>query len=261
MVALILPLLLLLQGPGSGSDKTIQETLNKKYARQLLTLRGFLSGTPILFDAGGKMLSGGKPGIFTLDGTLRVEALNVAPDKIEIRARHVFLEYNSKTRKLDEFATNDRIRLEFARKPGVAPEIGLDAVLLPMDRLVAEVPVYWKRFVLGESNLLPIVDPVTGVAVARASEDQGLVPKLVHQVTPVYPEILRGYGTVRSVVLRVVVDERGRPEVADIAEPAGFGLDQSAADAVHQWEYEPAKKDGKAVKTYFRVRVNFNPPR
>lgn len=257
----LLPLLLLLQVAGTDSDKGLQETLNSKYGRKLLTVRGFLTGTRLLFDADGKPLSGGTPGVFTLDGSMRVDSVRVAPDHVEVRGRRVFLNYNTRSQKLEEYLATDSMRVDFARKAGVLVEPVIEATLLPLESLTPLVPPYWTRFLQGKVGLQPVVDPATGVQVARASESLGLVPKVNRQVTPVYPPILRPYGIVGSVLLHVIVDERGKPTVADIIDPAGFGLDQSAIEAVQQWEYEPARQEGKGVKVYFRVRVNFSPPR
>lgn len=257
----ILPLLLLLQAAGTDSDRSIQETLNNKYARKLFTVRDFLIGDRLFFEADGKFLSGGSPGTFTLDGTLRVESVRVFPDRIEVRGRRAFLNYNPKTQKLEEYLGNDGMRLQFARKAGVPIEPGIDAALLPLDRLAPVVPTYWKRFLEGNVGLQVVVDPATGVRVPRASESLGLVPRNTRQITPQYPIILKPYGITGSVLLHVIVDERGKPVVADIIEPTGFGLDHAAIEAVRQWEYEPARQEGKPVQVYFRVRVNFSPPR
>jgi TonB family protein len=257
----LLTLLLLSQATGAESDKTIQEALNTRYARKLLTVRDFLVGTRLVFDADGKLVSGGTPGVFTLNGSIRVDSVRVQPDRIEIRGRHAFLNYNSRIQKLEEYFSNDSMRLEFARKPGVPVEPVIDAVLLPLDRLGTAVPPYWTRFLQGKVEPQPVVDPVTGAIVPRASESQGLVPRNVRQMTPLYPEALKPYGITGSVLLHVIVDERGKPIVADIMEPAGFGMEQAAIAAVQQWEYEPARADGKPVKVYFRVRINFSPPR
>jgi TonB family protein len=258
---LILPLLLLLQAAGTDSDRSIQEILNNKYARKLLTVRDFPIGERFLFDADGKLLSGGTPGVFTLDGTLRVESVRVSSDRIEIRGRRAFLNYNSRTQKLEEFLSNEQMRLQFARKAGVPVEPGIDAALLPLERLAPVVPTYWKRFLDGNVGLQTVVDPATGVRVPRASETLGLMPRNVRQVTPEYPAILKPYGVTGSVLLHVIVDDSGKPTIPDIVEPAGFGLDQAAIEAVRQWEYEPARQEGKPVQVYFRVRVNFSPPR
>jgi len=257
----LLPLLLLLQAAGADSDRTIQDTLNTKYARKLFTVRDFPIGQRLVFDAEGKLLSGGSPGVFTLDGSIRVDSVRVQPDKVEIRGRHAFLNFNSRTKKLEEFISNDAMRLEFARKAGSSVEAGIDAALLPLERLTTSVPPYWVRFLEGKTDLQPVVDPVTKVLVPRASESQNLLPRNTRQVTPLYPLALKPYGITGSVLLHVIVDERGKPSVADIIEPAGFGLDQAAVEAVQQWEYDPARQDGKPVKVYFRVRINFSPPR
>jgi TonB family protein len=187
--------------------------------------------------------------------------VRVQPGRIEIRGRRVFLNYNSRIKKFEEYPTNDSIRLEFARKPGVSAESVIDTVLLPLERLGASVPPYWTRFVQGETDPKPVVDPVTGAMVPRASESQGLVPRNIRQVNPQYPEALKPYGITGSVLMHVIVDEKGKPTVSDIMEPAGFGLEQAAIDAVQQWEYEPARSNGTPVKVYFRVRINFSPPR
>ena len=257
----LLPMLLLLQAAGTDSDKSLQDALNSRYARKLLTVRDFLIGPRLLFDSDGKYISGGSPGVFTLDGTIRVDSIKVNPDRVEIRGRQSFLNYNVRTQMLEEFQGNNTIRLEFARKPGVPMEPGIDAVLLPLDRLAALVPAHWTRFLQGKVNPQPVVDPVTGVLVPRASETQKLVPRLIRQVTPQYPLALKPYGITGSVLLHVIVDENGKATVADIMEPAGFGMDHAAIEAVQQWEYEPARAEGKPVKVYFRVRVNFSPPR
>ena len=257
----LLPLLIFLQAAGASSDRALQETLNSKYSRQVLTTRQFLIGPRILFDADGKLVSGGTPGIFTLDGSLRVEGVRVTADRVEIRGQQVFLSYNPKAQKLEEYPTNDSMRLEFARKSGVSVEPGIDSVLLPLDKVAMFVPPYWVRFLEGKVELQPVKDATTGVLVPRASESLGLVPRAKRPITPKYPPILKLYGIVREVLLHVIVDENGKPEVADIIEPAGFGLDQMAIVAVEEGDYEPARQDGKGVKVYFRVRVRFNPPR
>jgi TonB family protein len=254
----LLPLILLLQTPGASSDKALQETLSTKYARQLLTMRDFPTGTRLQFDADGKLVGGGDPGVFTLDGSVRVDSVSVLPDRVEIRGRHAFLEYNTASQKLEGFLTNDRVRLEFARKQDVAVEPVIDRVLLTFDRLVMVAPPYWSRYLLGKVKPVPVVDPKTGVVVPRASEAQGLIPRNTHQVAPKYPEILKPYNIAGSVLLHLIVNEQGKPFVADLMEPVGFGLDQAAIEAVQQWEYEPARQDGKPVQVYFRVRVNFS---
>jgi TonB family protein len=37
----------------------------------------------------------------------------------------------------------------------------------------------------------------------------------------------------------------------------GMGLDEKAIEAVRQWRFEPAKKDGQPVPVMINVEVNF----
>jgi TonB family protein len=37
----------------------------------------------------------------------------------------------------------------------------------------------------------------------------------------------------------------------------GMGLDEKAVEAVRQWRFEPAKKDGHPVPVMINVEVNF----
>ena len=257
---LLILLLALLQAPNAATDGALRDALTAKYAKKLMTIRGFPTGTKLQFDASGALI-GGTPGVFTLDGNLHVDVVNVSPDRVEFRGRQAFLEYNSRTHKLEESIGSGRMTVEFARNARTPVEPGIEAALVPFEGLPKLVPAYWTKFLSGNGELDSVVDPVTGVAIPRASETQGLVPKASKQTSPVYPKAVQPLAVTGAVVLRVVVDEAGKPQVADIVTPVGFGLDQAAIDAVNQWEFEPARKDGKGVKVYFRVRVNFTPPR
>jgi TonB family protein len=213
------------------------------------------------FDADGKLLSALLEGLFTLDGHIRVESVNVRADRVDIVGRRSFLSFNAPSGKLLEYPTRDSFRLEFSRKAGVAIDKGMDAVLLPLEEAVKELPPYWTRLVTGAPILETITDPDTGETVPRASEAQKLIPIPLRRVNPAYPMDLADYSISGPVVLRVIVDEKGKTRVVDIVTPMGFGLDQAAINAMNRWEYEPAKRDGVPVKVYVRVQFNFTSPR
>jgi TonB family protein len=257
---LMLALFLLAQTP-ADSDTQIRERLTSKYGGKLFTVRATPSGTRLRFDADGKLLSPMLVGMFTLDGHIHVESVNVRSDRIDIVGRRSFLAFSAKTGKLEEYPTRESFRLEFLRKAGVAVDPGIDAVLLSLDQAVKDLPAYWLRLVKGTAILNTITDPDTGETVARASEVQRLVPIATRRATPTYPEDLKDYSISGTVLLRVIVDEMGKTKVVDIVTPMGFGLDQAAIDAVNRWEYEPAKRDGVPVKVYIRIEFNFSAPR
>lgn len=256
---LVVVLLLLAQAP-ADSDDQIRDRLTSRYSGKLLTVRATPSGTRLRFDADGKLLSPMNEGMFTLDGHLRVEGVSVRTDRIEIAGRRSFLSFNAGSGKLEEYPTRERFRLEFARTSGVAPETGIDAVLLPLEQYVRSLPLYWHRLVSGAAIPNTIKDPDTGETVPRAAEAERLRPIPLRRVTPTYPQDLASYGISGTVTLRVIVDERGKAKVVDIVDPMGFGLDQAAINAVNRWEWQPARRDGKPVKVYLRVQFTFAPP-
>jgi len=61
-----------------------------------------------------------------------------------------------------------------------------------------------------------------------------------------------------SVRLRVMVDERGRPQEVQVAQSSGFPrLDEAAVSAVKRWVFAPAVQDAIAVPTWTQVSVVF----
>jgi TonB family protein len=258
---LLISLILLLQaGTGEVSDGALKQALNTKYEKKLVTVRGFPTGTRVRFDTEGKLVDG-MAGVFTLDGSLHVDSIKVGADRVELQGKQAYLAFNAKTKKLEESFSGDKMVVEFARKPGMGVEKVIDDALMTLEELPSIVPTYWAKFLTGKGELEAVVDPKTGVAIPRASEAQGLVPKGRKTPAPVLSKSMLSRGVVGKVTLRVVVDENGKSFVADLVEPVGYGLDQAAIDAVNTWEYEPARKDGKGVKVYFRVSVNFNTTR
>jgi TonB family protein len=65
-----------------------------------------------------------------------------------------------------------------------------------------------------------------------------------------------GYQSV--VALWLVIDQDGLPQDIRIVRPAGMGLDEAAVDTVRMWRFDPARKDGDAVRVQMRLEVNFH---
>ena len=82
-------------------------------------------------------------------------------------------------------------------------------------------------------------------------------PRLVSKVEPEYSEEARKAKWQGTVVLSLVVDDKGQPQQIKVAKSLGLGLDQKAIEAVEKWRFEPGKKDGKAVAVYATIEVNF----
>lgn len=82
-------------------------------------------------------------------------------------------------------------------------------------------------------------------------------PTLVFKVEPEYSEEARKAKFQGTVVLYVVVDEKGAPRDLRVVRPLGLGLDEKAIEAVTKWRFRPGYKDGKAVPVAATIEVNF----
>jgi protein TonB len=82
-------------------------------------------------------------------------------------------------------------------------------------------------------------------------------PTVIFKVEPEYSEEARKAKFQGTVILFVVVDEKGNPRDLKVIRPLGLGLDQKAIEAVEKWKFNPGKKDGKPVAVQATIEVNF----
>ena len=82
-------------------------------------------------------------------------------------------------------------------------------------------------------------------------------PVPLYKVEPEYSEEARKAKFQGTVVLEIVIDERGYPTNFKILSPLGLGLDAKAVEAVKQWRFRPAMKNGKPVAVIARIDVSF----
>jgi TonB family protein len=82
-------------------------------------------------------------------------------------------------------------------------------------------------------------------------------PKVVYDPDPEYSEEARKAKFQGTVVLWLVVSPDGKPQQIRVQRSLGMGLDEKAIEAVRQWRFEPAKKDGQPVPVMINVEVNF----
>jgi protein TonB len=83
-------------------------------------------------------------------------------------------------------------------------------------------------------------------------------PRLISRVSPVYPYWARQQGITGTVVLKFLVDKGGEVKKVSVvrAEPEGV-FEESAREAVKQWQFEPGYFEGDAVNTWVTVPIRF----
>lgn len=82
-------------------------------------------------------------------------------------------------------------------------------------------------------------------------------PQPVSTPDPEYTEQARLAKTQGTCILWLIVDDQGHPRDIRVVRGLGFGLDAKAIDAVKQWRFQPAMKDGRPVNVQISVEVGF----
>lgn len=82
-------------------------------------------------------------------------------------------------------------------------------------------------------------------------------PRALDTPDPDYSEEARKAKYQGTCVLWLIVGPDGKPRDVKVARALGMGLDEKAIEAVRNWKFSPAMKDGKPVAVQINVEVNF----
>lgn len=82
-------------------------------------------------------------------------------------------------------------------------------------------------------------------------------PRALDTPDPEYSEEARKAKYQGTCVLWLIVGPDGKPRDVKVARALGMGLDEKAIEAVRNWKFSPAMKDGKPVAVQINVEVNF----
>ena len=97
-----------------------------------------------------------------------------------------------------------------------------------------------------------------GVAVRGYSAETGAsLPMVIRKVQPAYSEEARAARFQGTVVLRAEVGPDGKANNITVQRHLGLGLDEKAVEAVSQWVFRPAMKDGLPVAATVTLEINF----
>jgi protein TonB len=86
--------------------------------------------------------------------------------------------------------------------------------------------------------------------------DENPVP--VKTPPPKYPDSLKREGVSGVVAVQIIIDETGVVASSSILKSSHPDFEKPALDAVRNWKFKPAKKDGTAVKVKVTVPLRFN---
>jgi TonB family protein len=82
-------------------------------------------------------------------------------------------------------------------------------------------------------------------------------PVVLHSVDPEFSDEARRAKYQGVVVIQIIVDAQGNPVNPKVVRALGMGLDEKAIEAVKQFKFKPAMKDGHPVPVMMAVEINF----
>ena len=86
-----------------------------------------------------------------------------------------------------------------------------------------------------------------------------VAPQVLFRVDPRYPEAARTAHRQGAVVVEAEIATDGTLRSARVvSSPLGFGLEQSALDAVRAWRFAPARFGDRPVAVYYRWNILFS---
>lgn len=126
-----------------------------------------------------------------------------------------------------------------------------------------DTPVTDTTPVMNEGTVF--ADPVEeGLPVDNFEVGPPALETLAYDVHPAprYPRQAARAGLEGTVMLRVLVDEQGRPVTVEIEQSSGHReLDRTArAHVLARWRFHPAQRDGRAIRAYGLVPIQFRLP-
>ena len=83
-------------------------------------------------------------------------------------------------------------------------------------------------------------------------------PRQVYSPEPEFSEEARKAKYQGTCTLALIVGIDGRPTDIRVVSSLGMGLDEKAIEAVKNWRFEPAMKDGHPVRVPIQVEVDFH---
>jgi TonB family protein len=275
-----------------STDALVQH-LMQAYQGKTFVLRNFYADDQLRFDQNGQIAGPAKEGIWSVDGAVEVAQIKASTGTLQITGQRLALARNG--RSLEYAKTKRRVTIELALDAMHATAESLAAALSHVfltqnDHLLDLVPDYWKACIRTALTVPAIHDkkschfteelmavPGVGPAMAqdsntpdsaiddKASSEVAIKlpkagvspPEATHSPDPKYSSVARKSHIHGVVTLACVIDQSGHAIDIKLTGPLGYGLDESAVEAVQGWIFKPGMKNGVPVKVAITIEMDF----
>jgi TonB family protein len=87
--------------------------------------------------------------------------------------------------------------------------------------------------------------------------NQAPQPTVVHSQPPLFPDLLARRGENGGAILELTISEKGAVKTAKVLEASHEVCGDAAVAAVKNWTFAPAERNGRPVKSRWRIAVAF----
>ena len=116
-----------------------------------------------------------------------------------------------------------------------------------------------------KNKFIPVTAPVDSqfdrracIATKMAAHPEGThAPRAIYAPDPEYPSNDSRKPFYGAVTLSVTIGTDGRPRDITVEKPLGDDFDRNAIEALKQWQFDPALKDGQPVETKIKVEMTY----
>jgi TonB family protein len=252
-----------------------------------LYLRGFWMRDKLNFDATGRLVGHSETGPLTLSG-IKIRDVGMSGSSLVLHGSRVALiaDDNSVFRR-QVISSTTEIWPSFRKNLYVAEEeivvkvepnasgdfdAALHAIFTEkLADLTSSLPAFWRCYAEGHINSLPagadaekvvtkclnVINEVAGVVSNPEANGRTSAPVLVSSQQP----RMSGSGRGRvegTVLIHMVLTEKGIPVGLQILRPLGMGLDEQAVAAVSRYQFKPAVRDGAPIPVEMKIDFRFS---
>jgi TonB family protein len=228
---------------------SLKDALNHQYKKQVLALRTPFTHGDQKFDSTGKPLSHPESK-WLLYGGLYVDKISLSSKQLRIEGRRVGLGTDK---------NNKPVLVPMSK--GVRVEIELDQPLTSIDQAQNLLDrVFYPQTETDEHAKpeLRRADRSAQQTIYQAGKDDVKYPKATYTPDPDFSERARRAKHQGTVILNIVVDEKGNVTRVRLDRALGDGLDENAMESVKDWRFSPATRNGQPVAVAMNVEVSFN---
>ena len=259
---------------------SLEARIKSDLQRRVFALKHAYAAGRLRFDPNGNLIGDNRTGPWTLYGRVEIAEVHLKPDDLRIVANRIYALYDDAKQQFKYLRSDNGVTIDVRLVPGELTEQTLAPLLSTIfigsrENFADYVPPYWKPFLTDQAkelktftrtiNLDNAASDSTHQGIGVAAKGEGPIilhgqevyrvggsvkpPRGRYTPDPHYVEVARLAKIQGKVILLFVLDQSGMAGDIFVTKPLGMGLDEAAMEAVRTWKFEPATREGKAVRS------------